>query len=105
MATTMGMAVRIYVPWTGEALRNHQLPRSSWQVNQQSLPLDDRLPYLSPASSTDKLNIMPAGKGLMFLGPHSVFMEQAMVDGFEAKKQEINNRHSSFSYLNARFAR
>ena len=42
-APGVGMVGRMYIPKTGEVVRNVQVPRSSLQVNEQSCPLNDLL--------------------------------------------------------------
>lgn len=43
----MGTVGRVYIPKTGEGVRNFQLPRASSWVNLQSLPLTDLFLYPS----------------------------------------------------------
>jgi hypothetical protein len=48
-----------------------------------------------------KLNIMPTSRGEIFQGPTSIFMQQAVIDGFETEMQLTNSWHTICSYLNA----
>ena len=40
-------------------------------------------------------NLLPIGQGIIFIGPSSIFMHQAMKEKFRAERQYIDNWHSA----------